>query len=139
MRHMPALLLLALLLTACGGDESDKGAKRADAGGEEETADASVQIGAPYNECKVDSDCAWGEIDHEILKKSDCVCLFGCGHLPLAKETVMRRHQQHADLCSPNQAGDGKSCPIDDCAEPPKLVCDDGTCAVNKDAGASWQ
>lgn len=156
---MPVLVFLALLLTACGG-ESDKGATRSDAalGGEDAgaselatrsdaalggddagTTEPAIQVGAPYNECKVDSDCGWGEIKHEILKKSDCVCLYGCPYLPLSASTVARRASQHQTLCDPRRDGKGEACGIDDCSAPPAIVCAQGVCSASPDAGAAWR
>jgi hypothetical protein len=144
------------LATACG-DDASKAKTATDAGdgeklpagdagqtlapGDAATVDAAradppSMIGAPYNSCKVDSDCAWGEIKHEILKKLDCVCLYGCPYLPLAKSAVSRRAQQHSDLCDPRSDGNGDPCGIDDCALPPPIVCEDGTCVAG-DAGSA--
>jgi len=109
--------VLALLIPACKGEK----------GGD---ASAPPQVGAPYNGCKVDSDCAWGEIEHEILERKDCVCLYGCPYIPLSKQTVERRAGQHARLCEARQDGHGDPCGIDDCAEPPPLVCDAGVCGA---------
>ena len=75
-----------------------------------------------------ESECAWGEIDHEILTRKDCTCLYGCPYIPLSKETVERRAQQHAALCNPREDGDGKLCGVDDCATPGALACNAGAC-----------
>ena len=80
--------------------------------------------------CEVAADCQWGEIDHEILTKEDCICLFGCPYLALSKTTVERRLTQYAALCNPNEDGQGNLCPIDDCAQPPILMCTDKTCVA---------
>lgn len=116
---------IALLLTACTSEEGS------DAGGEpdaEVLSDAGVQVGPPYNSCAAETDCAWGEIDHEILTRKDCTCLYGCPYIPLSKETVARRKQQHAALCNPREDGNGDPCGIDDCATPGALVCNAGAC-----------
>lgn len=75
MKYVRALVVFGLLATACGDDS--KAGKSSDASGPAPSEDVgkSAMIGPPYNECKVDSDCAWGEIKREIPKKSDCVCL----------------------------------------------------------------
>jgi hypothetical protein len=119
------------LAPACGDDT--KAGQSADAG------EKSVMVGPPYNACKVDSDCAWGEIKHEILKKSDCVCLYGCPHLPLAASTVSRRAAQHEKLCASRSDGNGDPCGVDDCAMPPQIVCEDGACVAAGDAGSPWR
>jgi Kazal-type serine protease inhibitor domain len=86
--------------------------------------------------CKLSTDCAWGEIDHEILASIDCICLFGCPSLIQNKTTVGRRQGQYASLCDPRTDGQGRPCPIDDCMMPPPLVCTQGQCAVpGPDAG----
>jgi hypothetical protein len=141
-KYLRALFIFGLLVSACDDDEeksSDAGGEpSADAGREPSASDAGgdapMMTGAPYNECKVDSDCGWGEIKREILKKSDCVCLYGCPYIPLAKSTVTRRAAQHGDLCDPRKDGQGQLCGVDDCAQPPPIVCDDGACAAR--AGA---
>ena len=75
------------------------------------------------DECTVDTDCTFGEIDHEITKPSECVCLYGCVYLPETKMTAARRLAQHDRLCKPDQDGDGNSCGIDDCAVPGAVAC----------------
>jgi hypothetical protein len=116
-------------MAAC---KSEEGAgEKPDAGSEpdaEVMSDGGVQVGPPYNSCEAESDCAWGEIDHEILKKKDCVCLYGCPYIPLSKETVERRAEQHAKLCDPRADGNGDPCGIDDCATPGALACNAGAC-----------
>ena len=79
-------------------------------------------------ECKVDADCTWGEIGHEITKPADCMCLLGCPGLPQNKTTESRRSAQYHRFCKPNQDGQGHSCPIDDCAPPPPIKCVRGAC-----------
>lgn len=151
MKYLRALVIFGLLVSACDDDEEKSpgaggelpASKSSGAGGELPASDAGgdspMMTGPPFNECKVDSDCAWGEITREILKKSDCVCLFGCPYIPLAKSAVKRRAAQHKDLCDPRNDGQGKLCGIDDCAQPPSIVCDDGACAAPADAGSPWR
>lgn len=122
MRLVP-ILILALSAVAC----DDEVKTSADGGSSGEDAGTSPVPG-PYDSCEVASDCAWGEIDHEILKPSDCVCLLGCPHIPLSKSTVERRASQHQQLCDPHRDGQGDPCPIDDCAQMPPLACSAGTC-----------
>lgn len=78
--------------------------------------------------CQTSTDCAWGEIDHEIVRSTDCVCLLGCPMLVLNRVTVDRRQAQYRSLCTPGRDGMGNPCPIDDCSQPPPLVCRDGAC-----------
>ena len=108
-----ALAGAALAFFACGGSVTVPG----------------VSPG-PYDTCAAPTDCAWGEIDHEISSSSDCVCLFGCPHLPLSKATVDRRTAQYNAVCTPGTDGKGNPCPVDDCAAPPKLDCQAGKCAA---------
>lgn len=118
---------IGLLLLACkseGGGAALDAAVKIDSG----ESDAGVQVGPPYNACTVVSDCAWGEIEHEILSHKDCVCLYGCPYIPLSKETVERRAAQHAELCKSREDGNGDPCGIDDCAEPGALACNQGVC-----------
>lgn len=86
--------------------------------------------------CEDASDCSWGEIDHEILEQSDCLCLFGCAFLPLNQQTVMRRNQQYQSLCDPSVDGEGNPCPIDDCIAPPEPTCVDNTCGPEDPFGS---
>jgi hypothetical protein len=79
-------------------------------------------------ECETAADCGYGEIDHEIEKKSDCICLFGCPHLPLNKTTIERRGKSYQALCDPKVDGKGDRCPIDDCVQLPTPVCDNHVC-----------
>jgi hypothetical protein len=92
-------------------------------------------VGPPYNSCNRDSDCAWGEIPHEIEQASDCICLYGCPYLALSKETVDRRVAQAQSKCNPRQDGQGQPCGIDDCNMPPPAVCSQGACGA-ADAGS---
>jgi hypothetical protein len=140
-KHLPALLALTFVAAACDGDEPDKG-RMSDAGDRSPSVDGgepAALIGPPYNECRVDSDCAWGEIPHEILKKSDCICLYGCPYLALAESTVSRRTAQYEKLCDPREDRNGDPCGIDDCAMPPQVVCQEGVCAPVAGAGAPWR
>jgi hypothetical protein len=82
----------------------------------------------PPGVCSIASECAWGEIDHEILSPSDCPCLFGCPFLPLAKTTVDRRLAQYAAFCTPGHDGHGNPCEVDDCAGSGPVFCVEGTC-----------
>jgi hypothetical protein len=79
-------------------------------------------------ECETTADCGYGEIDHEIEKESDCICLFGCPYLPLNKTTIARRKKSYEALCDPNVDGKGDRCPIDDCVQLPTPVCDNRVC-----------
>jgi hypothetical protein len=115
MRISTWCLVLALLTPACKSEDNSG-------------ADAGPQVGAPYSTCAVDSDCAWGEIDHEVAGPKDCVCLYGCPYIPLSKQTVERRAAQHAQRCNPQKDGSGQPCGIDDCALPPALSCQAGVC-----------
>lgn len=88
------------------------------------------EAGVAPNACAEATDCAWGEIDHEITTSSECVCLLGCPSQALSKVTVDRRSQQYKLLCTPGKDGKGNTCPIDDCAAPPKLDCQAGKCVA---------
>lgn len=116
--HAAAIACAALSFIACGGKvilAND---------------DAGVSSGGPYDTCSAPTDCAWGEIDHEILSSSDCVCLFGCPFIPLSKATVDRRKTQYAASCTPGEDGQGNPCGIDDCASPPQIDCQAGKCVA---------
>ncbi len=78
--------------------------------------------------CNVQADCAWGEIDHEILTAADCPCLYGCPYIRSNRTTVDRRRQQYAARCTPGYDGQGHACGIDDCIMPPTLLCVQGEC-----------
>jgi len=58
------------------------------------------------------------------------MCLFGCPSIPMDKATLERRRQQYQAHCTPQQDGNGRQCPIDDCAAPPPIACVDGHCAA---------
>ena len=78
--------------------------------------------------CSVDTDCTWGEISKELVKASDCPCLYGCGYLPQTKTTQARRQAEYDKLCNPQKDGQGQACGIDDCAQPSGLSCVNGAC-----------
>jgi len=60
--------------------------------------------------CSVSSDCVFGEIDHEIRRGTDCLCLYGCPYLPLNRASIERRQSQYDELCNPGEDGNGNSC-----------------------------
>jgi hypothetical protein len=91
---------------------------------------ATTPDAAPVGTCSVASDCAWGEIDHEIRTRADCPCTFGCPDLALDRATVARRQAQYAALCTPGVDGQGHGCPVDDCALPGSISCHGGVCAA---------
>jgi len=84
----------------------------------------------PPNACTVASDCTWGEIDHEILSRADCICLLGCPHLEQNTATAARRMAQYQALCTPGRDANGNPCPVDDCVYLPALGCVGGFCAA---------
>jgi hypothetical protein len=100
------------------------------------TADSGAGDAGPVNSCNVPEDCAWGEIDREILAPTDCICLFGCPTLALNTETVERRQAQYSEHCTPGRDGEGNPCPVDDCLPPPALRCVDNICTASSDGGA---
>jgi hypothetical protein len=108
--------------SAGGNPNGGKAGGGASAGGSAGTAGSD-------NACQQASDCAWGEISHEILSKADCVCLFGCPYLPQNRTTVERRRAQYNALCTPGQNGQGMPCPVDDCIDMPDLSCVNSVCA----------
>ena len=125
--YLAALASAAFLLAACGGSVSSGGS-----GGSAGSAGSagSTGTGEPYDACVTAADCAWGEIDHEILQASDCPCVYGCPHIPLSKETVDRRNMQYQALCTPGMDGNGNNCGVDDCAVPPPIQCTNGKCVA---------
>jgi hypothetical protein len=129
-RPFALLCLLALLsfplMTACEKTVVGEGEIGKD-GGDPQPEDAAV---APYNACAVADDCSWGEIPHEISRREDCVCRYGCPYLPLSKATVDRRFEQHKRYCDPHKDGDGTPCGIDDCVSLGALACSAGTCVA---------
>src|SRR5262245_33857876 len=80
--------------TDSGPPAMDAGPSPTDAGPPPVDASQPPDAG-PERACMMDMDCAWGEIDHEILRREDCVCLFGCPTLPLSRATVDRRNAQY--------------------------------------------
>lgn len=91
---------------------------------------AGLEDGGPSASiCMVNDECSWGEIPIEILKPSDCMCLYGCPYIPQNKATLMRRNQQYRMFCNPRIDGNGHLCGIDDCIALPQAACVDGMCA----------
>lgn len=80
--------------------------------------------------CSVDADCGFGEIDHEILRRADCPCTYGCPYLPLNRDAIERRQSQYDALCDPRFNGNGEGCGVDDCAAPPAPACVAGRCTA---------
>jgi len=107
-----------------GNDAAGSGGRVAGRGGSGGAADDRT--------CSQNSDCSYGEIDHEILKKSDCLCLFGCASLPLNKQTISRRQSQYTALCDPQRNAQGQPCPIDDCVQLPAASCIDQVCVAGQ-------
>ena len=116
---------------ACSGSDvtpSGSAGASAQAGGT--SVGGAVSNGA----CTVDDDCTLGEIEIEITKASDCMCLYGCVYLPETKLTAARRMQQYQKFCKPDVDGQGQACGIDDCAVPGGVSCVAGSCqASNND------
>ncbi len=136
-----AFLLSPLLTASCGGSATTTppaaagaaGTAGAGAAGGGQTAGAAGNgsAGAPVTDaCTVDADCRWGEISKELVKASDCPCLYGCGYLPQTTATQERRAAQYQKLCNPAHDGQGQSCGIDDCAQPGGLMCAAGSCVA---------
>src|SRR6185369_8011773 len=126
-----ALTGAALLFIACGGVTSlptGSGGVTSGAGGAGGGSSTGTDGSGAYAACSTANDCAWGEIDHEILTSADCPCLFGCPYIPLSKSTVDRRQAQYNALCTPGVDGMGNGCGVDDCAGPPTAICNAGTC-----------
>ena len=124
--HRPALALAALVFLACGARVTVDGGD----GGVSSGGSAGSGGAGAYDACVTATDCAWGEIGHEILSSSDCVCLFGCPSIPLSKTTVERRMMQYDALCTPGKDGMGNPCPVDDCAGPGPIACNNGHCGA---------
>jgi hypothetical protein len=112
---------------AIGGTGGAIGGAAGAAGGAR--TDAGLPVGSVTG-CKVVTDCTWGEIDHEILAKADCMCLFGCPGTAMNATTYDRRQKQYSTLCNPKYDGAGNPCPIDECAPPGPIACIYGTCQV---------
>ena len=122
---------VALAVSAgCGNVVVDPGGTSSTTSGGTSSGTTTVTGSGPYDTCTAASDCAWGEIDHEILSPSDCPCILGCPYLPLSKTTVERRNAQYMALCKPNVDGHGNPCPVDDCVTPPALACSGGKCVA---------
>lgn len=119
---------LTILAAACSG--SDVTPSPAGGAGSSAAGGGPSIAGGPSDACTVDDDCTLGEIDVEISKASDCMCLYGCVYIPQSKMTAARRAQQHDKFCKPDVDGQGQPCGIDDCAVPNAVVCVDGTCKV---------
>ena len=98
------------------------------AGSKNAAGTSGTSGGADATRCDTADDCGYGEIDHEIAKKSDCICRFGCPYIPLNKTTIERRNASYTKLCDPSKDGQGQPCPIDDCVPLITAVCDDHVC-----------
>jgi len=127
------------VVAACGGSTGGSTGQPqtlgdASSGGKGTTGDTGTHPTGSPRRCLIDSDCGVGEIAREILSRADCMCLFGCPHLPLSRETIARRQSQYDALCDPRTDGRGNPCPIDDCARPPNPVCSAGQCVFMVDA-----
>lgn len=121
------------VVAACGGTtESGTGQNQKQIDGSID--DTGTGPLASPTACSSDSDCALGEINHEIRSKADCVCLYGCPYLALSKDTIARRQSQYNALCDPNIDGNGNPCGVDDCAVPPNPLCVAGECTFSRDA-----
>jgi hypothetical protein len=125
-----AIAIAAVVYIACGGNVVVDGNKTGSGTSTGTGTGGQPGVPGPYDTCTVSTDCAWGEIDHEILTHSDCVCLFGCPYIPLSQTTVSRRNAQYAQLCTPDKDGQGNPCPIDDCAGPGPIACKAGHCVA---------
>jgi hypothetical protein len=151
-RNLARLVVLWLVIAgsvgggACGGETTDPGsggrgsagtggivtssggrAGSGGSGGIPGSGGSPVDAGDP-SACSVQSDCAWGDIDREILSATDCPCRYGCPFVPLSRSTLDRRNAQYSALCSPMYDGQGHPCGIDDCISPPVLLCVQGEC-----------
>jgi len=136
------LPLLVLGIAACSGKvlQSSEGTGGTSAGGATAAGGANATGGSPgtggnpgdYTACAQDSDCTWTEISIEILKPTDCMCLYGCPYIAVNQQTSQRRSNQYTTNCEPKHDGRGVLCGIDDCALPPALFCLDGNCAPRK-------
>jgi hypothetical protein len=101
-----------------------------DAAADGTTSDVAAPDTRAEDTCTAASDCTFGELDHDILSPSDCVCLIGCGSIPQTKATAQRRLDEHAALCDPRHDAQGNPCPVDDCILPPPLTCTNGRCTL---------
>jgi hypothetical protein len=96
-----------------------------------------VVVDPAHSACKVDADCAWSDIDHEIHRVSDCSCVYTCRHIPLANESVLRRSAQREGVCVPEPAGIQSHCDDVDCDAPPPIACIEGQCSEAEETDAS--
>jgi hypothetical protein len=147
--HLAVVLITTGVIAAACGDTTSSSLPPGDSGVATDASVPSNEAGAkdgavvgndassaldsalpPESQCNTSEDCAWGEINHEILTAKDCVCLLGCPYLPLSKTTVDRRAAQYKALCTPNQDGNGNPCPVDDCAGPPAIACNNHVCGA---------
>lgn len=115
-----ALTMSALLFAACEGEPSHW-----------DVHDAGVQpivFDPKHSTCMVDADCAWSDIDHEIHRLSECVCVFRCPLFPVSSETAMRRAAQRDGVCEPGLIGPQAHCDDKNCAPAPPIACIDGLC-----------
>jgi hypothetical protein len=139
LRRWLCLPLLICVLGACAGKASPNEATGGGSsmGGSTATGGTSALGGAASTggstgddkSCTQELDCTWTEISVEILKPTDCMCLYGCPYVIVNKTTADRRAQQYATNCNNTHNGKGELCGIDDCMMPPSLFCLDGTCA----------
>ena len=143
-RILCVVTLATGLLTGCGGTTSGQtGGPSAGASAQGGSGQGGVGQGGSNqggmtqggaatvggsSSCLQSTDCVWGEIGHEILQRSDCMCLYGCPSIIMNSATRERRQAQYTALCDPNHDAAGNPCPIDDCIMPPQLVCSSGVC-----------
>lgn len=124
-----AFAIVIACALACPSCKSDDAAKSdSGGGGEGGSGGGDDEDAGSVDRCETAADCAYGEIDHEIVKKSDCVCLYGCPYLPLNKTTVDRRKASYKALCDPRTDAKGQPCGIDDCVPLKAIACDDHVC-----------
>ncbi len=115
-----ALILALTLATGCASTVVPDGGS---AGTDVTLAtDASTDV-LMTTQCTSASECAYGEIDHEIRVRADCPCLSGCGFVAMNRITLQRRLTQYQSLCTPGVDGMGRPCGVDDCISPPPLEC----------------
>lgn len=132
--HLKQVIAGLLVVVGCGSSTGLQSGSDAatDATNDIVTPRDAVVVDAPstasYTSCQTAADCQWGEIRHEILAPTDCVCLLGCPSTALNRATVARRNAQYMALCTPGRDGNGRPCPIDDCGGPPALECRMGAC-----------
>ncbi|MEI8256603.1 MAG: hypothetical protein WCJ30_13095 [Deltaproteobacteria bacterium] len=98
-------------------------------GGADGTLATDARTDVPSTtECTAASQCAYGEIDHEIRVRADCPCLSGCEFVAMNVTTRLRRQMQYQSLCTPGVDGMGRPCGVDDCISPPPLECRMNVC-----------